>query len=62
MHNILHVHEFWPNGTTMELAAFEHLKNLCLHFFWILLIQSFLDLQVTKTRTKSWMSSNFVKI
>ena len=35
MHNILHEFEFWPNGTTdyMELAALEHLKNLCLHVF-----------------------------
>ena len=48
---------------TKELAALEHLKKLMSpSFFQLILIQSFINLQVTRICIISWMNSSFGQI
>ena len=53
-----------PDGTTdLKLTAFERLKNRGLHIFsFAMYLTLFYTYKVVKTCTRSWMSSNFVKI
>ena len=64
MHNILHEFEFWQKGITdYGVSCPCASKNLIVSTFSrLLLIWSSLNLQVTKTCIKSWMSSNFGQI
>ena len=60
MHKSLNDLAFRPDSTlTTELAAIERLKIDATIFSRLLLIRSFLNLQVMRTYMISWMSSNF---
>ena len=54
----MHEFEFWPDGTTMEITAFECLKNECLHFFLVAI-----GLILFETcKLQSWPRLNFDQI
>ena len=62
MHNILHEFKFWPIGTTDQVSCPCVSIELSSTLFLGCYLSDPLNLKVTKTCIRSWMSTNFCQI